>query len=231
MKSKFKKNHFIVIKEAIDPKIANFVYNYFSMKRQVARTFFDTRYISPFTTEWGIWNEEQVPNTYSNYADVAMETLLLAVQPKMEKETGLKLNPTDSYARIYKKGDVLKRHKDRFSCEISTTLNLGGDEWPIYIENKKNLGIPEENGGQKGITAASNNKGTKIILKPGDMLVYKGMICEHWREVFLGEDCAQVFLHYNDVNSSVGNAKQNMFDGRPHLGLPGYFKGMKLNNN
>jgi len=160
-----------------------------------------------------------------------METLLLAVQPKMEKETGLKLNPTYSYARIYKKGDVLRRHKDRFSCEISTTLNLGGDEWPIFIENKKNLGIPEENGGQKGVTASSNNKGTKVMLKPGDMLVYKGMMCEHWREVFLGEDCAQVFLHYNDVNSTIGNAEQNMFDGRPHLGLPGYFKGMKLNNN
>jgi len=225
MKAKFKKNHFIVIKEAIDPKIANFVYNYFLMKRQVAKTFFDTRYISPFTTEWGVWNDEQVPNTYSNYADVAMETLLLAVQPKMEKETGLKLNPTYAYARIYKKGDILHRHKDRFSCEISTTLNLGGDEWPIYIENKKNVGIPDD---KKGITAKSDNKGSKVILKPGDMLVYKGMILEHWREVFLGEDCAQVFLHYNDINSSVGNAKQNMFDGRPHLGLPAYFKGMKL---
>ena len=225
MKSKFKKNHFIVIKEAIDPKVANFVYNYFLMKRQVARTFFDTRYISPFTTEWGVWNDEQVPNTYSHYGDTAMETLLLAVQPKMEKETGLKLNPTYAYARIYKKGDVLHRHKDRFSCEISTTLNLGGDEWPIYIENKKNVGIPDD---KKGITAKSDNKGSEVILKPGDMLVYKGMILEHWREVFLGEDCAQVFLHYNDVNSSVGNAKQNMFDGRPHLGLPAYFKGMKL---
>jgi len=228
MKAKFKKNHFIVIKEAIDPKVANFVYNYFLMKRQVARTFFDTRYISPFTTEWGVWNDEQVPNTYSNYADVAMETLLLTVQPKMEKETGLKLNPTYAYARIYKKGDILHRHKDRFSCEISTTLNLGGDEWPIYIENKKNVGIPDD---KKGITAKSDNKGSKVILKPGDMLVYKGMILEHWRETFLGEDCAQVFLHYNDVNSTIGNAEQNMFDGRPHLGLPSYFKGMKLNNN
>ena len=225
MKSKFKKNHFIVIKEAIDPKIANFVYNYFLMKRQVARTFFDTRYISPFTTEWGVWNDEQVPNTYSNYADVAMETLLLAVQPKMEKETGLKLNPTYAYARIYKTGDILHRHKDRFSCEISTTLNLGGDEWPIYIENKKNVGVPDD---KKGITASSNNKGSKVILQPGDMLVYKGMILEHWREPFIGQDCAQVFLHYNNVASS--NADQNIFDGRPHLGLPPYFKGMKLNN-
>ena len=225
MKSKFKNNHFIVIKQAIDPKVANFVYNYFLMKRQVARTFFDTRYISPFTTEWGVWNDEQVPNTYSNYADVAMETLLLAVQPKMEKETGIKLNPTYAYARIYKTGDILHRHKDRFSCEISTTLNLGGDEWPIYIENKKNVGIPDD---KKGITASSNNKGSKVILQPGDMLVYKGMILEHWREPFIGQDCAQVFLHYNNVASP--NADQNIFDGRPHLGLPPYFKGMKLNN-
>ena len=28
-KAKFKKNHFLVIKEAVDPKVANFVYNYF----------------------------------------------------------------------------------------------------------------------------------------------------------------------------------------------------------
>ena len=221
-KAKFEKNHFLVIKEAIDPKVANFVYNYFLMKRQVARTFYDTRYISPFTTEWGIWSDEQVPNTYSHFADIAMETLLLNVQPKMEKLTGLKLNPTYSYARIYKKGDVLHRHKDRFSCEISTTMNLGGDDWPIYLENKKNVGIPDG----KKITVSSDNKGTKVNLKPGDMLVYKGMILEHWREVFLGDNCAQVFLHYNNKDSK--DADKNIYDGRPHLGLPAYFKGMKL---
>ena len=49
-----------------------------------------------------------------------MESLLLAVQPN-GKLTGLKLNPTYSYARIYKMGDIFYRHKDRFSCEISTT--------------------------------------------------------------------------------------------------------------
>lgn len=230
MKARFKKNHFLVIKEAIDPKVANFVYNYFLMKRQVARTFFAQRYISPFDTEWGVWNDEQVPNTYSHYADTAMETLLLAVQPKMEKLTGIKLNPTYSYARIYKKGDVLERHKDRFSCEISTTMNLGGDDWPIYLENKKNVGVSTDIDPETGknYTSQSMNKGKKITLKPGDMLVYKGMILEHWREVFLGEDCAQVFLHYNDVNSK--DADKNIFDGRPHLGLPPYFKGIKLNS-
>ena len=227
-KARFKKNHFLVIKEAIDPKVANFVYNYFMMKRQVAKTMFDFKFINPYSDEWGTWTDQQIPNTYSHYGDIAMETLLLAVQPKMEKLTGLKLNPTYSYARIYKMGDVLHRHKDRFSCEISTTMNLGGDEWPIYLEAKKNVGIPEENGGKKGITVTSDNEGTKVILKPGDMLVYKGMILEHWREAFIGNDCAQVFLHYNDMNSD--GAKDNMFDGRPHLGLPDWFKGQKINS-
>ena len=218
----FEKNNYLVIKEAIEPKVAEFVYNYFLMKRQVARTFFDTRFISPFTTEWGVWNDEQVPNTYSHYGDVAMETLLLAVQPKMEKLTKIKLIPTYAYARIYKKGDILHRHKDRFSCEISTTLNLGGDEWPIYIEKD-----PKKGGLKDNKYISDNTKGIKVILKPGDMLVYKGNLCEHWRDAFEGKDCGQVFLHYN--NEATKGSSDNIFDGRPHLGLPSWFKGKKLN--
>ena len=124
----------------------------------------------------------------------------------MEKVTGLKLYPAYTYARIYKKGDELKRHKDRFSCEISTTMNLGGDDWPIYLE-------PSGETGKKGI---------KVDLKPGDMLVYRGMELEHWREEFQGDNCAQVFLHYNDQKSK--DANQNANDRRPHLGLPAWFK-------
>jgi hypothetical protein len=217
----FENNNYLVIKEAIEPKVAEFVYNYFLMKRQVARTFFDTRFISPFTTEWGVWNDEQVPNTYSHYGDVAMETLLLAVQPKMEKLTKIKLIPTYAYARIYKKGDILHRHKDRFSCEISTTLNLGGDEWPIFIEKD-----PKKGGLKDGKYVTEHTKGVKVILKPGDMLVYKGNLCEHWRDAFEGKDCGQVFLHYN--NEATKGSSDNIFDGRPHLGLPSWFKGSKL---
>ena len=214
----FQKNKYCVIKEAIPKQIAEFVYNYFLMKRQVARTLFDTRYISPFTTEFGVWNDEQVPNTYSHYSDIAMETLLLRCLPIMEKTTKLKLNPTYSYARIYKKGDRLDRHKDRFSCEISTTLNLGGDPWSIYLEPKKNVGIPDG----KKYTLTSNNKGISINLKPGDMLVYQGMILEHWREEFTGDNCAQVFLHYNNQKSK--DADKNIYDKRKHLGLPSWYK-------
>ena len=167
----FKKNKYTVLKKAISPQLAKFVFQYFMLKRKVARRFFDDRYISQFTEEWGVWNDRQVPDTYSHYADTAMETLLTWVQPAMEKHTGLKLSPTYSNARIYKKGDILHRHKDRFSCEISTTLNLGGDKWSIYLSPNENVGIPDG----KKITVTSNAKGMKVDLKPGDMLVYKGM--------------------------------------------------------
>ena len=213
----FKKDNYIVIKKAIDPKIADFVYRYFLLKRSVARTLFDTKFISPFTEYWGVWNDKQVPETYSHYADTAMETLLIDVLPIMQEKTGLKLIPTYSYARIYKKGDVLNRHKDRFSCEISTTLNLGGDEWPIYIEAKENVGVPE-----KGFPSITGNKGVKVLLEPGDMLVYKGNLCEHWRDEFTGDNCGQVFLHYNNLETS--GSENNKNDGRPHLGLPAWFR-------
>jgi hypothetical protein len=202
----FKKKKYLVIKKTISEELTDFCYKYFLLKRQVARTLFDKNYISQFETLFGVWNDQQVPETYSHYADIVMEILLLKVHPLMRKVTDLKLTPNYSYARIYKKGDVLERHKDRFSCEISTTLNLGGDLWPIYLEPS----------GEK------NKKGIKIILNPGDMLIYKGNELEHWREPFEGDHCAQVFLHYNNVETQ--GAEENLFDGRPHLGLPNDIK-------
>ena len=128
----FKKNKYKVLKQAISKELAQFLYTYFLNKRRVARFFFDIKWISPFAEEWGTWSDEQIPNTYSHYCDIAMDTLLQGLHQKMEKETGFKLQPAYSYARIYKQGDILHRHKDRYSCEVSTTLNLGGDPWPIY---------------------------------------------------------------------------------------------------
>jgi hypothetical protein len=202
----FKKNKYIILKSVINFELADFIYSYFLLKRKVSETLFNTKYISPFTDYFGIWNDQQVPNTYSHYSDIVMETLLLKVLSAMEKYTKLKLNPNYSYARIYKKGDVLHRHKDRFSCEISTTLHLGGDHWPIYLEPS----------GKEGL------KGVKVLLQPGDMLVYRGNELEHWREPFEGENCGQVFLHYNNIETK--GSKENIFDGRPHLGLPAWFK-------
>jgi len=204
----FKNKKYTVIRQAISKDLAVFVANYFSMQKQVYDTCREAGYISPFENIIGHYegSDEQIPNTYSQYSNIAMETLMLKCQPKMEEVTGLKLYPAYTYARIYKKGDVLKRHKDRFSCEISTTMNLGGDPWPIYLEP----------------SGETDKKGIKVDLKPGDMLVYSGCELEHWRNKFKGKECIQVFLHYN--NRKTLGARDNIFDKRPHLGLPSWFK-------
>ncbi len=49
------------------------------------------------------------------------------------------------------------------------------------------------------------------------MLVYSGCELEHWREPFEGDNCAQVFLHYNNLDGPFGT--QNKFDKRPMLGV------------
>ena len=204
----FKKNKYVVIKQAISKDLAAFVANYFSIKKQVYDTCRQTRFISPYEVLLGEYEGAggQIPHTYSCYSDIAMETLMLKCQAMMEKTTGLKLTPAYTFARIYKHGDILKRHKDRFSCEISTTMNLAGDPWSIYLEPS----------GKEGL------KGIKVDLKPGDMLVYSGCELEHWRNKFKGKEHIQVFLHYN--NKKTPGAKENMFDKRPHLGLPSWFK-------
>lgn len=215
----FKNKKYTIIKNVISKELADFIYQYILLKRKVARTMFDNNYISQFTEYFGVWNDKQVPETYSHYSDIVMETLLIKVQPIMEKETGLNLIPNYSYTRIYKKGDVLNRHKDRFSCEISTTMHLGGGCWPIYLEPDASLGgVDEKTGNYK----PSKSKGVKVLLQPGDMLVYRGNELEHWRDKLTFDDCAQVFLHYN--NTKTEGSKENIYDRRPHLGLPAWFK-------
>ena len=223
----FKKNKYVVIKQAIPKDLATFVANYFSMKKQVYDTCRQARFISPYEVLLGDYEgaDGQIPHTYNSYSDIAMETLMLKCQPIMEKITGLKLTPAYTFARIYKHGDVLKRHKDRFSCEISTTMNLGGDPWSIYLNPNPKAGHvygPKSGVHQVQSYSPTTDKGIKVDLKPGDMLVYSGCELEHWRNKFKGKECIQAFLHYN--NRKTLGAKENMFDKRPHLGLPAWFK-------
>jgi len=207
-----------VIKKAISYDLANFIFNYFLLKRDAVEFMYKNNLHSE-SSILGTWKDKQIPNTYSCYADFVMETLLMKVLPIMKKETGLDLIPTYSYARAYKKGDILKRHKDRASCEISTTLNLGGDEWPIFIDPTGTNNVINE---YKNIHKPNAPKGDKVVLEVGDMLVYNGCELEHWREEFMGNICGQVFLHYNQVNGKF--ADSNKFDGRPMLGLPSFIK-------
>ena len=207
-----------VIKKALSFELANFIFNYFLLKRDAVE-FMYKHNLNSQSPILGTWTDQQVPNTYSCYADFVMETLLMKMLPVMKKETGLDLIPTYSYSRAYKKGDILRRHKDRPSCEISTTLNLGGEPWPIFIDGTGADSVIDE---YKQIHKPNAPKGTKVVLDVGDMLVYSGCELEHWREPFKGNICGQVFLHYNHVNGPFAN--KNKFDGRPKLGLPAFVK-------
>jgi hypothetical protein len=211
---KFKK--YQIVKKAISYELANFIFNYFLLKRDAVKFMYDNN-ITYDNGTLGTWEDKQIPNTYSHYADHVMETLLMKVLPIMTQEIGLELIPTYSYARVYKKGDILHRHKDRPSCEISVTIHLGGHPWPIFIDG---TGADNILSGHETTTIVKPNapEGTKVLLDVGDMLIYSGCELEHWREPLEGDVCGQVFLHYNHVNGPF--AKKNRFDKRPMLGIP-----------
>jgi hypothetical protein len=181
----FKQKGYVLVKNVINPELRDVITQY---------ALFDE--MQDFTPD-GI----QVPNAHSKYSDPAMEAMLLHIQPLMEKHTGLKLYPTYSFYRVYRNGDVLHPHKDRPSCEISTTVcfnysyNDSEYTWPIIMD------------------------GEKINMKPGDIVVYRGIDLEHSREEFSPPQDdwhVQAFLHYVDAN---GPHKDFIFDKRKSIGI------------
>jgi len=211
----FKTKKYQVIRQALSKELANFIFNYMMLQRDAVDLLQKHNKLNPYSPLIGSREEIQVPGCYSRYADWAMETLLMYMIPIMKAKTGMELVPTYSYTRLYEKGNILKRHKDRPSCEVSTTLHLGGDEWPIFLDPSGGTFVIDE---FKQTLKPGAPKGVKVDLKIGDMLIYAGHDLEHWREPFQGTVCSQVFLHYNHANGPF--AKTNLFDKRPILGVP-----------
>jgi hypothetical protein len=182
----FQRNKYFVIDSLLTDSLLSFAHNYVSLKELTGQIKFSDGNLDL--------------KTLNDYADPFMETLLEEVRPRLELLTGLKLFPTFSYIRVYRRGDILKKHKDRQSCEISVTLRLGGNsstEWPIYLEGSEGL--------------------VEIKLKAGNALVYRGYEVAHWREPFNGNRQVQVFLCYVDQNGPFAEWR---FDKRLHLGFP-----------
>lgn len=150
--------------------------------------------------------DSQVPETPAFYGDLLMDTLLEVSTATIEELTGLELHPTNSYFRLYKHGDELKRHTDREACEITMSLCLGievgeaGDDyhWPMFLR-------PDAEG-----------EGISVDCRPGDCIIFCGNEVEHWRENFEGRQQAQVFLHYVDRNGKYSDHK---WDKRSSLGV------------
>ena len=196
---KFEQDRYVVVRNFIDRTLAELLHLY--VESRASHTHFKQVYHPHLRESYYDGNlpgeDDQCPKSFSWYGDCMMDVLLQVSTGKMGEYIGCDLVPTYSFCRMYMPGEVLEKHKDRDSCEYSTTLCLGGDPWPIFVRNKQGQDI-------------------QIDLKPGDMLVYSGCELTHWREQFEGERCSQVFLHYNELNGKFNN----MYDGRIGLGLP-----------
>jgi len=158
-----------IIRNALQKDVCKFLETYFLEKEKVAKLYLTTEFISRFNKEYGAFNDPQVPGAYSLYGSTAGDIILKQLKPKVEKITKTKLYETYSYMRTYNEGDELKKHKDRTSCKISTTINLGGEIWPIFIQTDPNQGsknIRDENEQIKNYIPGTK-KGDKVILKPG----------------------------------------------------------------
>lgn len=206
----FQDNKYVVIKGFLDPNMAGLLYQY--AITTVRRTdFMYSQAAQDYRPLWdGQFGDDQAPISYNRYADPMMDTLLVASTKQLEKYTGMELTPQYSYWRLYQQTEVLKRHIDRESCEISTTLCLGYDVSNVDKEEHPNYNWPMY------VSEEPNGEGSAAHLDPGDMIIYKGCEIEHWRDKFIGNHHAQVFLHYNDKNGPYNN----VLDGRPLPGVP-----------
>ncbi len=79
---------------------------------------------------------------------------------------------------FYKFGDILESHTDREAAEFSATIHIGheGEDWPIFMKDGDNL--------------------LEVTLKPGEMIIYEGQRCPHWRPQYKGGRYAQAFVHF-----------------------------------
>lgn len=137
---------------------------------------------------------------FGYYSDPLIEVMLKQCLTVVEEQTGLELEPTYSYSRVYQEGEELTPHTDRPSCEVSVTINVActGDVWPIWMQYE-------------------DNDPVKCMLEPGDAVIYKGCEVTHWRRKLpKGIINVQFMLHYVDKNGPYSEYK---FDKRTSLGV------------
>lgn len=151
-----------------------------------------------------IFNREDQYGSFSRYAEVVGESLLLYVQPYVEEIAQCKLYPTYSFTRRYLKGAIMPKHKDRPSCEISCTITLdykSDTPWPIWVE--------------------IDGREIEVPLNPGEMMWYEGCETPHWRNRFSGDHSTHCFLHFVKAD---GKYTANKFDKRKYIAANNLFK-------
>tara|TARA_B100000424_G_scaffold271351_1_gene273716 strand:- start:49 stop:1329 length:1281 start_codon:yes stop_codon:yes gene_type:complete len=157
--------------------------------------------------------DDQCPLSWSVYGDPKFDSLLSSLSKPIGEKLGIELLPTYTYARLYQYGDVLKKHTDRPSCEISGTLTIGHDPdskiWPIFVGKDE------------------NDAGRMYEIAVGDLVMYRGNEMLHWRPKYKGKWQVQIFFHYVDAN---GPHKEWANDKREALGSVPVLERMSKND-
>ena len=144
--------------------------------------------------------ERQVEGSTSRYYYPPYKYFHSQIRLKLEEVINRKLYNTYYYDRFYNPGQELTVHTDRPACEISCTLHVGStieEPWPIWIKTPDVYDDPKK---KNKIIKKGKNK--KVILKPGDGMIYKGCERPHWRDPMPGNilDTSlyyhQIFFHY-----------------------------------
>ena len=163
MNAQLEKNNFLFVPNFISQEQANFL----------QQEFYKLEVSGQYT------KDKQAPNSPAVYNFKPFLELLCQKTNEVTNLIEESVLPTYTYARIYKNGEVLERHRDRPACEISLTMNIGGDAaW--------NIGIQKPNGEE-----------INLNLNQGDAMLYLGCVADHWRNTpFSGQNYSQIFLHY-----------------------------------
>jgi hypothetical protein len=177
----FKQSGYVVIQSLLDPETTNRLYAYIVDRADL-----------------GNKDDGQVPGSPSFYQDKEVVTIQKKLLPSIEAYIQCPLLNVFCYHRVYKKGAILRTHKDSVRAEISATINLGqkGEPWDIWLMDY------DENAHQ-------------VTLRPGDALIYQGSQLAHWRgKLEQADNVAQIMFHYVDRNGKNKSAARWEFIGK-----------------
>lgn len=140
--------------------------------------------------ERGNLDDGQVPGSPSFYQDKEVVALQKKLLPTIQEKIQTPLENVFVYHRVYRTGAILRTHKDAPRAEISVTINLGqkGEPWDLWL-----------------VDYDENTQ--RIVLEPGDALVYQGSKLSHWRGKLVDSDyVSQVMFHCIDKNGKHKSA-------------------------
>ena len=139
-------------------------------------------------------SQNEVSSTLMDLGMVQEQRDLLhqLLRPMHEQFCGVNLEPTFIYGiRSYLRGAGLVKHRDRIETHhisgiimVDKDLKCGchnreyGDDWPLDIQDH-------------------NGIWQKVLLEPGEILLYESATCEHGREeLFTGTYYRNFYVHY-----------------------------------